>query len=157
MRRLKIDNIDLTIVKALYENSRISLSELSSLTGISITAVRSRLMKILKYGIIKRFSADVDFTKFGYNIHAMTKIKVHPKYMNNVISQLLNNWRVLRLYEITGDYDLLAEIVAKNVADLREFLTLEMYGIPGIVKTYTFIILKSYVTANPFKAIKLSL
>lgn len=152
MKKVKVDNIDISIIRALYENSRISLSELSAMAGISITAVRNRLMKVLKYGIIKRFGSDIDFSKLGYQVHAFTGIRIEPRFREDAIRKLLDNWRVLKMYEVTGDFDIVAEIIAENLLDLREFLTTEMYAIPGIIKTNTMIILKSYVTLNPFKS-----
>jgi len=151
LKKMRVDNTDIHIIRALYENSRISLSELAAMTGISITAVRNRLMKILRYGVIERFSSDIDFSKLGYNIHALTGIRIEPKFREEALRKLLRDWRVLKVYEVTGDFDVLAEIIAGDLLDLRDFLTTDMYAIPGIIKTNTMIILKSYQTLNPFK------
>ncbi len=151
MRSLRIDNIDLMILKALYRNARITLTELSSLTGISITAVRNRLDKLMRYGVILGFYSDIDFSKLGYSIRAFTGIKAEPRCRRDVIKYLLTNPRVLRVHEVTGDFDLLVEFIAKDLNDLREFLTTDMVQMPGVIKTNTMIILRSYGTMNPFK------
>ncbi len=154
MKRAKIDNTDIVILKILHRNARVSLIELSRVTGISITAVRNRLMKLVKHGIIKSFSIDVDYEKLGYTVHALTGIRIEPQHREAIIRALVSNWRVLRLHEVTGDFDLVAEIVARDLSDLREFLTTEMYSIPGIKKTDTMIILRRHEGAGPLGSTK---
>lgn len=149
-RKVRIDGKDIQIIKILYTNARASLSQLSDTTKISITAVRNRISKLLRHGVLSGFYADVNFTKLGYEIHALVAIKADFEHRREVIRALLSNWRVLKLYEVTGEFDIVVEVIAKNLSDLREFLTTEMYKIPSIKKTETMVILKEYRTHNPF-------
>lgn len=148
LRKVRIDKKDLLILKILYKNARALLSDLANATNISITAVRNRVLKLLKHKIILGFHADIDFSKIGYNVHAFTGIKIEPKFREKIISNLIHNWRVLKLHEVTGEFDLIVELIAKDLTDLREFLTTEMYSIPGIKKTYTMVILKTFQGNN---------
>ncbi|MCD6157246.1 MAG: Lrp/AsnC family transcriptional regulator, partial [Euryarchaeota archaeon] len=152
--RLRIDKKDLEIIDILYKNARATLSEIANLTRVSITAVRNRLSKLIRYGILQGFRADIDFSKLGLSVHALVGIKVDFETRKVVASKLLNNWRVLNLYEVTGEYDYIAEVIAKDLYDLREFLTTEMFEIPGIKKTETMVILKSHKGLSPLKVLK---
>ena len=60
------------------------------------------------------------------------------------MKSLLASKKVLNVYEVTGDFDLLIEIIAKDIDDLRKFLTMDIFRIPGVKKTNTMIILKKY-------------
>lgn len=144
VKKIKIDDKDLMIIKLLYRDARKHLAELSDITGISITAVRNRLSKLIRHGIITGFHAELDFNKLGYGIHALTGVRIEPRFRDEIIKTLLTNKRVLSLYEVTGDFDLLVEVIARDIIDLREFLTTDMFEIPGIKKTNTMIILKRH-------------
>lgn len=150
-KKVRLDEKDIQIIDALYKDARVSLSQLSNITKISITAIRNRLSKLLRHNIVLGFYADINFAKLGYDIHALVGIKVDFENRKDVIGALLSNDRVLNLYEVTGDFDIIVEVIAKGLGDLREFLTTEMYEVPGIKKTETMVILKKYRTHNPFR------
>ncbi len=152
--RVRIDEKDMEIIDILYKNARATLSEIANYTKVSITAIRNRLSKLIRHGVLLGFRADIDFSKLGLSVHALVGIKVDFETRKIVANKLLSNWRIINLYEVTGDYDYIAEVVAKDLYDLREFLTTEMFEIQGIKKTETMVILKTYRGPSPFKALK---
>ncbi|MDK2982775.1 MAG: Lrp/AsnC family transcriptional regulator, regulator for asnA, asnC and gidA [Thermococcaceae archaeon] len=139
-----IDEIDEKILAILKENSRVSLTSLSKMLGITTPAIKYRLEKLEKTGIIKRYSIEVDYEKLGYGIAAFVGINIDPSKRKKVISELLNTEEVLKIYEVTGEYDLLLEIRALDVSSLRKFLTLKLGSIKGILRTYTMTIVYEY-------------
>jgi len=142
--KVKIDDKDLMILGALYVDARKRLAELSNVVGISITAVRNRITKLIRHRIITGFYIDVDFSKLGYGVHALSGAKIEPRFREEIVKSLLASKKVLNVYEVTGDFDLLIEIIAKDIDDLRKFLTVDIFRIPGVKKTNTMIILKKY-------------
>ena len=61
--KYKIDEIDERILEALQENSRVSYRELAKNLEIPHTTVWTRIRKLRKRGIIKRFTIEVDEEK----------------------------------------------------------------------------------------------
>ena len=61
-----MDKIDLDIMRLLNVNCRISYRAISSAVGISTNAVKTRVNKMMKKGIIQKFVVTVNPATFGY-------------------------------------------------------------------------------------------
>lgn len=72
---MKIDNKDLMMLGALYMDARKRLIELSNAMSISITAVKSRISNLIRHRIVTGFYINVDFSKLGYGVHALSYVK----------------------------------------------------------------------------------
>ena len=61
-----LDKLDLKIISLLYENSRISYRNISSIVDLTPNAVKIRVNKMISSGIIKEFVVRVNPSLFGY-------------------------------------------------------------------------------------------
>jgi len=146
MTKTKIDEIDIRILKMLRKNARISLSDMAKELRMSITAVRKRISKLEKENVITGYHVSINPKKLGYNIIAIVGIRVEPEKRKRVIQSLVRYEGIIELYEVTGSYDLIAKIVARDIEHLRNLLAVP--GIQGILGTETMVILSSYDLAE---------
>jgi len=137
-----INEVDMKILRMLRKNARIPLSKIAKKLGVSVTAVKKRISKLEKANVITGYHAALNPKKLGYNVIAITGIQVEPKERRKALKRLMEYEGVIEIYEVTGTYDFIVKIVAKNIEHLRTLLA--MSGISGILKTETFIILKNY-------------
>ena len=132
MRKRKINDDDL--IKILMRNARISYSELARTLGVSDTAIKKRLKKLEKEGVIRKYTVDVDYYKLGYEVVSLIGIDTTPEAYLKILEKLENSDNVINLYSVTGDHMILAKCVFKTTTEFYSFIkTLEkMEGVKRV-------------------------
>jgi Lrp/AsnC family transcriptional regulator, regulator for asnA, asnC and gidA len=136
----KIDSLDDQIIRILQSNSRKSFVEIADEIRLSESAVRRRVKNLIDSGIIKRFTIELEASK---KTSAITLISVSSTADTSVVSSNLMKLNGVEIiYEITGQYDIAAIIVAPTIAEINEYID-EVRKIEGVSDTNTVIILKT--------------
>jgi Transcriptional regulators len=120
MRSPKIDELDLKIISHLQENGRIPVAELAKRLNQPENTVRYRIERLLKNGVIRRFTALVDPRALGLNVSAAVMFKVDPKKLDQLLEKLTSMKDVTNIYQLSGEWDLIAVVFAKDIRDLHE-------------------------------------
>jgi Lrp/AsnC family transcriptional regulator for asnA, asnC and gidA len=120
MRSPKIDELDLKIISHLQENGRIPIAELAKKLNQPENTVRYRIERLLKNGVIRRFTALVDPRALGLNVSAAVMFKVDPKKLDQLLEKLTSMKDVTNIYQLSGEWDLIAVVFAKDIQDLHE-------------------------------------
>lgn len=134
---VRISNEEL--VSYLMENSRTSYVELARRLKVSDTAVRKKIAKLEKTGVIRKYSIEVDQKKLGYEINAVTGVDTDPEKYISVINEIKQMPQVKRLYSSSGDHMIMAEGWFRNNQDLTDWIQ-EVESIHGVKKTCPAII-----------------
>ncbi len=142
-RALPVDELDMKIICALRKNARISNLELSKQLGVSEATVRRRIKILEEKGIIKGYAALVDCHAVENNVKAFITIKVDKNRRDEIAEKLMKESRVMTLYRVLGDYDLLCECLFTSTEELQEFLD-EKLKMEGIISTVTYVVFKAY-------------
>ncbi len=135
-----IDETDLKILNALLSNSRASTTKIASQLNISNVATQARINKMEKLGIIKSYTAQIDYNLIDYKTTAyigiyLEKAKNYPE----VLAQLEQVPYITEAHFTTGTYSIFAKILAKDNLHLMEILSQQIQNIDGIARTETFI------------------
>ncbi len=69
-----LDEVDRTLVRELVADGRATLAELAAVTGLSVSAVQSRVRRLESRGVITGYSARVDPDAFGPMLSAFVAI-----------------------------------------------------------------------------------
>lgn len=99
---MKIDDIDKKIIDELNHNSRLSMSELGRRVNLSSPSVTERVRQMESFGIIKKYTLEVDYEKLGLPIQCIIEATVKNgdyKSFKSFIEQLPN---VEFCYRIAG-------------------------------------------------------
>jgi len=73
-----IDETDRKILTILQEDARTPYSRISRMVNLSETAVRYRVSRLIKEGVIDRFTAMLNPRAVGYPLSAIVLVKVDP-------------------------------------------------------------------------------
>ena len=140
----KLDEIDQRILQLLLKDSRIPLSHISMEVGISSPAIRERMNKLKQEGIIKGFSAIIDYKKLGLGLTAFIGLRMDESKccQEDVFDELEKIPQVLEAHFTNGEEDVLVKVVSENTETLVGLLG-EMNGIDGVNRTKTLIALKT--------------
>jgi len=140
--RLKdIDEIDEKIISILKANARTPLSRISKEVGISKTAVKKRIDRLAREGIISRFTIELSSK---VEVRALVLIRSTAKGKTSETSEIIARFPfVEKVYEVAGDYDIVAMISSPTVEKLNETID-KIREVPSVTSTITVMVLKTY-------------
>lgn len=75
------------------------------------------------------------------NVLVVLSIFVVSKELEKVAHSLSQLPEVMDLYEVTGEYDIVALVSSENIFTFREFLKSKVLKIPGVRSTVTSMVL----------------
>ena len=136
---VRISNIEL--LRILRENSRMPYLEIARILGVSETAVRKRVKRLLEEGVIRRFTVEIDPKKVGYQVVAMIGLDTKPEALISVLETLKELENVQSLYSSSGDHMIMMECWFKDYNELSRFIK-SLEEIEGITRICPAIILE---------------
>ena len=134
------DKIDIKIVNLLLEDGRMPASEIARRLGdISERAVRYRIDRMVNDGVI-RISAVARPQAFGLTTIADVWMEVESDRILEVARKLAEFDNVSYVACSIGESDVSIQIVAKDTAEIYQFVTEVVRKVPGVRKTTTSIV-----------------
>ena len=135
-----VDEIDEKILALLEENARMTYVEIGNFVGLSEGAVRNRIQSLTADNTIKRFTIEKSIT---HGVRALTMIAVEPGVPTFEVSkQVFENAGVERIYEVTGEYDIVMVSHGNNIESINKVIE-DIRKINGVEKTNTIIVLRT--------------
>lgn len=135
----KIDDIDMKILSELTKDASISVPSLSKKINVNSSVVYSRIKRLAKRKLIKRFTIEVNDDVLGYNVSALVGLNIDSKYREEILEDMLKLESIREIYEVTGRFDLIAKVKARSLDELHETVSAKMGRINGVLHTETFI------------------
>ncbi len=115
----RLDELDLKIISHLQEDGRMPASELAKRLNQPENTIRYRIERLLRLGVIRRFTALVDPRALGLNVSAAVMFKVDPKRVDQLLERLSSMRDVTNIYQLSGEWDLIAVVFARDIQDLH--------------------------------------
>jgi DNA-binding Lrp family transcriptional regulator len=134
------DATDLDILRLLQRDARLSYRLIAKELPIAAGTVHNRVKRLEKEGIIKKYSVVLDLEKLGYQLTALTLARVRGGRLKEVEEQIAQDKRVMAVYDVTGEYDMVVISRFKSRNDLDEFIK-GVLTIPDIERTNTSLVL----------------
>ena len=137
---IELDDLDLSILRVLQENGRISNVDLANQINLSPPATYTRLKRLEKQGYIRDYVALLDWGKMGYDMICFINISLQmhqPEEVEKFRQRISNLPEVLECHHVTGEFDYLLKVAIKNRDDLDRFVMKQLTPIPGIARIYT--------------------
>lgn len=136
------DDISVKVLDEYLRDSRQSIREVARKVGVSSGTVASRLKEMEEAGIIRRYSAILDYEKLGYEMTAITEITVSDGKMIDVGEAIAKLSQATGVYNITGDSDLMIVGKFRTRKELSDF-TKKTLTIPHVLRTKTHVVLNT--------------
>lgn len=131
-----IDELDVEIIAHLRRDGRTSNRELARILGYSEATVRRRVKALIDEGRI-RIVAIADPHVLGYAIDVIIGVEVQPGRVNEVASSFAALENVRAVTVTTGASDLVVAAIFRSNDELLEFLSKDVGGIEGVLRTST--------------------
>ena len=145
-----IDSLNWKILKALQLNARQSNVAIGKVVGISSPAVSERIKKMEDAGVIEGYKTLVSPLDVGYQLKALITVRAFMGMLKPFLEKVKSFDEVLNCYRVTGNENIIMEVVFKNHKHLESFIDqIIVYG-----ETKTQIVLSQVVKYNEVKPIK---
>lgn len=127
------------IITELARDGNISVPSLSKKLGINTSVLYSRIKRLLKKKLIKKFTIVVDESLIGIGVRATMGINRDPKLKDQIHKSLMKTPEVVAISEVTGRFDILITLRAMNLEELHTVAIEKIGKIEGIQNTETFV------------------
>ena len=139
-----MDDIDHKILGILSENANATATEIMVKVNLSIPAINKRISKLRQSGTIRQFTVILDPEKAGKPIQAFILVLLQqPSGADNLTKYIQSDPDILECYAITGEYDYILKVCAKDVTHLEKKLNL-LKQQKGVAKSYTMLSLMEH-------------
>lgn len=141
--KLNLDKLDFQIISEMMENAETSYAELGKKLSVSGGTIHVRMKKLQEIKVVKGTRLKVDIKRLGYEVNAFVGVYLeNSSVTEDVAAQLKSLPEVIRLNHTTGTYNMMLEVVCKDIRHLRNLMHVEVQKIKGIERTETFISLE---------------
>ncbi|TRZ78699.1 MAG: AsnC family transcriptional regulator [Chitinophagaceae bacterium] len=144
-----LDKLDMQIIQSMMMDAEISYADLGKQFFVSGGTIHVRIKKLEELGIVQGKRLAVDLKVLGYDVIAFIGIYLEKSSLYDSVAEGLQKIpQIVRLNYTTGNYSMFAEIVCKDIQQLRFVLHDELQKIKGIERTETFISLEESFARN---------
>lgn len=142
---MKLDTINWHILECLQKNARQSNTDIARTVGISSPAVAERIRKMEDSGIIEGYFTKLSYFETGHQLKAIIILRAFMGKLRPFLDKVVSFKEVTNCYRITGNENIIMEVVLKNQKHLEQFIDqLIVYG-----ETKTQIVLSNVIENNP--------
>jgi len=135
----RYDELDMKLLFELTRDANISVPNLSKKLGINASVLYSRIKRLSKKKLIKKFTIVIDDTLLGFGVKATVGINRDPKSKEQIHKALLETPEIASISEVTGRFDILVRVIAQNLEALHSVVIEKIGKIDGIQSTETFV------------------
>lgn len=143
---VKLDRIDMNILRELQHNGRISNADLAERVSLSPSPCLQRVRKLQHAGFITGYSAQIDAAKLGafITIFAEVTLKRHlPEDIDRFQKSVEQLDELIECHLISAGYDYLLKFIVSSIAEYQSIMESLVDSQAGIEKYFSFVVMKS--------------
>ena len=150
-----LDRIDVALLRLLQNDVRRSNKELAAAVGIAPSTCHERLKRLWSLGVVRSAQLNLDLGALGYRLEALFMIEL-AKHERQTIDTLFES--VTRITEvrgaflITGRYDLVVHVVARDMQHLKDLAFDHFTCHPAVTRIETSIVYEARQRDNLLQA-----
>lgn len=138
-----LDAIDMTILRTLESDGRISFNALAEEVGLSKTPSWTRVRELEKQKVITGYRAQIDPVRVGLELHAFVQVTITATRHADFETAVLRHRSVLECYTIAGQADYQLHLLVPGIAALDTLLRTEISRMPGVQRVQTTVGMKT--------------
>lgn len=138
-----MDELDLAILASLQTNGRRPFTDIAQELDVSEGTVRNRVAKLLEDKVLHIVGL-VDPNRLGFNAPAIIGVSLHEGDIEVIASEIANFSEVSKLIMVSGEFDLIVEVLCRDREHLANFLNQKLRKVFGVGKTQTFMTLRTF-------------
>jgi len=138
-----LDEIDRILVRELVADGRATLAHLAATTGLSVSAVQSRVRRLEARGVVTGYTARVDPEAFGQMLSAFVAIPpLDPSQPDDAPARLEHIAEIEACYSVAGEESYMLFVRVRSARTLEGLL--QQIRTAADVRTRSTIILNTF-------------
>ncbi|MFH0848603.1 MAG: Lrp/AsnC family transcriptional regulator [archaeon] len=161
----EFDALDLRILEDLISDAMTTFKELAIRNKIDQRTIASRFEKMVKCGVIRKATLDVDWSRLGLKAHAImgTRTSMGDADRKRLFDRIQREPRIVECYATIGAYEYVLEVMDRDIVTIRseigaplEPLTAGIVTsiVTGLVKGTDYSSLMNYLRKTTLKQAK---
>lgn len=145
----KLDQIDRTLLRALQENSQLTLKELAAHAQLSVTPTHERIKRLEKLGVITQYVALINPEKVGKELTALISLTLsnHSRTELSQLEKAIHDMpQVTNCFHLSGEYDYMLQVVVNDMKAYRQFIMEDLSRLGNVFQV------KSHMVMNHVKS-----
>ncbi len=148
-----MDTLDRKILRALQKDARVKNADLARQLGVAPSTMLERVRRLEERGYFSGFKAVINPEKLGLTVQAMISVSLGQHSTKTIrpfeeaVKAIPN---ILVCYHVTGRFDYILRVVAKNLKQLGILVKERIASMPGVGKTETFLVFSEIKNDNGY-------
>ena len=144
---MKLDKIDLEILRILQKEGRLPVAELATRIHLTTSPCSERVKRMEKSGIIESYHACLSAEKLSQALVIFIHISLDQTSMSifdkfaNVASDIDE---IEECYSLTGDFDTMLKVRVKDISQYQHFMSTKLPLLPGIIRSKSEVVIKQF-------------
>ncbi|WP_040600311.1 Lrp/AsnC family transcriptional regulator [Patulibacter medicamentivorans] len=144
----QLDDVDRELLAALERNSRRRLADLGEQVGLSAPAVKRRIDRLERLGVITGYTAVIDHEKLGWALEAFTELRmIGNTRLEDIEAAARDLPEVQQVFTTAGDPDALVRLRVQDMAHLRRAID-QLRRSGQVTGTKTLMVLSTWSRAD---------
>jgi Lrp/AsnC family transcriptional regulator, leucine-responsive regulatory protein len=139
-----LDDFDRRILAALTEDARRSFAEIGAKAGLSAPAVFERVKRLRKSGALKGTTTRLDGAAIGKTLLAFVHVDADGWGKGARMMALRDYPEVEEMHSVAGDTSVILKVRTADSHALEGLLA-QLYAVPGVRGTTSYIVLSTYL------------
>lgn len=151
----RLDKADRHILRLLQTSGRMTNADIAREVKLSPPSTLQHIRKLEQKGYIKGYTTLLDLEKLGYQIavFAQVSLSLHQdEPIENFVDAVTAIPEVLECYHVSGEYDFLLKVVAKDMADYERVVREQLSRIRSVAKVHSCFVLRNNKLTSPLLA-----
>lgn len=150
-----MDSIDRKILAEVQNDGRLTITELASRVGLSVSPCHRRLRELERSGTISGYRAVVDADAVGLKFEAIVFVTMRQEDRDTLLSfeeAVANVPAVVQAQRLFGDPDYLLRVLTEDLGAYQRLEDDNLATLPGVQRLTSTLVMKRIVHDRPLPA-----
>lgn len=135
-----LDRLDIAVLRMVVEQPRAGVREYARQLGVARGTVQARLDRLQRTGVLASYRPHIAPAAMGFAGLAYIHLNLAQGMLDETSRRLAAIPEILEANAITGEADMLCQVVAKDNADLERVVQ-TIIAVPGVIRCRTEVVL----------------
>jgi DNA-binding Lrp family transcriptional regulator len=139
-----LDRLDVAVLRMVVQQPRAGVREYARQLGVARGTVQARLDRLQRTGVLASYRPHMAPAAMGFAGLAYIHLNLAQGMLDETSRHLAAIPEIMEAYSITGEADMLCQVVAKDNADLERVVQ-TIIAVPGVIRCRTEVVLSRRV------------
>lgn len=142
-----LDDVDLTLIRLLRDDARMSNARLAEEAGIAASTCLTRVRNLIERGVVRGFHADLDPRALGLGLEALISINIRVGARKGIASfsdEMRKLPEVVQVFFLGGSEDFIIHVATRDTDHVRQFVVDNLSAHPSVASTRTSLVFEHH-------------